>query len=269
MCGSSCTDVSVDIGNCGRCNNRCDPGQLCTAGSCVTPCAPPGLVCNGACVDATRDLANCGRCNNRCAAGQVCSAGACVTPTVTGMAGGACVRDSDCGAGGACLATGSGFTGGYCIYGCPAGATAGDACAGGTGICLNAGGAQLTCFRDCTPGGAGECRSGYICLDVSTDGSIGICYPHCSVNPGAVCGAQRCDASTGECSGLCTAASQCSSGSTCNATSMTCQCTASTNCGTGFRCYPATATRGAACGCTSSAVCSAGRSCDTSTGTCI
>jgi hypothetical protein len=50
---------------------------------------------------------------------------------------------------------------------------------------------------------------------------------------------------------------------------MTCQCTASTNCGTGFRCYPATATRGAACGCTSSAVCSAGRSCDTSTGPCI
>jgi len=185
------------------------------------------------------------------------------------MAGGPCVRDSDCGAGGACLTSGGGFMGGYCIFGCPSGAAAGDPCAGDTGLCIPNGG-QLICMRDCTPGTLGQCRTGYICLDVSTDGSIGICYPNCNVNPTAICGAYQCVSSTGECSGACTAgASTCSAGSSCNASTSRCECGPSTNCGAGYQCYPRSGARSAFCGCTSSAVCSSGRSCDTSTGTCI
>jgi hypothetical protein len=191
-----------------------------------------------------------------------------MTPVTSGVAGQACLRDADCGTGGQCLPTGQGFPGGYCIYGCAAGAKPGDPCAGGTGLCIPVSSGQLICFRDCTPGLSGDCRTGYICLDVSTDGSIGICYPNCSVNPGAVCGANRCDTSTGEClSGMCSSSSQCATSATC--TSGVCECTASSNCGTGNRCYPRSGTRAGFCGCSSSAGCNAGETCDTTTGRCL
>lgn len=177
------------------------------------------------------------------------------------------MRDSDCGPGGGCISAGSGFTGGYCVYGCAVGSELGDLCgADSSGICLN-GGSQLVCYRLCTPGVAGQCRSGYICLDVTTDGSAGICYANCALNPGGVCGAQRCDTATGECSGGCASSATCSTGSTCNTavTPASCQCGPTTNCGAGRRCYAATGR----CGCAASSACAAGNTCDTATGTCI
>jgi hypothetical protein len=265
-CGTDCTDVSSDIGNCGGCNVQCGPSQLCTAGTCVTPCAPPNLVCGGACIDATSSLVHCGRCNNACGAGQVCAGGACVTPTVTGTAGGPCVRDNDCGVGGVCLAAGSGYVGGYCIYGCPANPDSRIIlCAGDTGICVGDPAAP-SCYRGCRPNVSGDCRSGYVCNNVTTDGSLGICLPNCNTNPGAICGADLCNASTGECNAGCTTAGQCSTSSAC--TGGLCHCTAATNCGAGLRCIdPGTAS--ARCGCASSAVCSAGRTCDTASGFCL
>jgi len=186
----------------------------------------------------------------------------------SGTAGRACVRSSDCGAGGGCIANGEGWPNGYCIYGCGSGATPGDECAGGTGICLEAGGAQLLCFRDCVPGTAGACRSGYVCESVTEDDSLGVCTPDCRVNPGATCGASRCDTSTGNCfAAMCMSASSCSLSSTCAAGS--CECGALTNCGANRRCYPRVGSAPARCGCTSSAACPSDRACDTATGRCL
>lgn len=224
------------------------------------------MVCSGTCTDVTSDLRNCGSCGRACTGTQVCVAGNCMTVSTPQTAGQACVRDSDCGAGGGCVPNGSGFPGGYCVYLCPTGAMGGDTCADGTGICIP-NGTQMICFHDCTPGGSGECRSGYICQSVTSDDSLGICYPNCAGNPGAVCGAYRCDTASGECTGsMCTSSTQCSTSSTCS--SGSCVCTASTNCGAGRRCVGA-GTSTAHCGCLSSSACAAGRSCDTTSGNCI
>lgn len=268
MCGTSCVDVASDIAHCGACNMRCGANQLCMNGACVTPCPPPSVTCNRTCTDVTSDLANCGACGRRCTSGQACVSGACTTP-VTGVAGRACQRDADCGTGGACLPTGQGFPNGYCIYGCGAGARPGSACAGGTGICVPTSPDQpLICFRNCTPRSTGQCRTDYICLDISTDGTVGVCYPRCTFNPGAVCGAYRCNALTGECiRGTCTFNAQCSTGSVCN--EGECECSAMTSCGTGNRCYPRASTTPAYCACATNAGCANGEMCDTSTGRCL
>ncbi|MFO0646341.1 MAG: MXAN_6577-like cysteine-rich protein [Polyangiales bacterium] len=270
LCGSSCTSVSSDIGNCGRCGNRCASGQLCTGGACVTPCPAPSMVCSGACTDVTTDLVNCGRCGNRCATGQVCTGGACATPSAGGMAGSPCTRDSDCGSAGRCIAAGLGFPGGYCYYGCPLGSTPGDPCALGTGICLGvAGVTQNICFRGCTPGTSNGCRTGYVCLDVSSDHSTGVCFPNCTQNPGAVCGPDRCDTTTGACVGSCTSNEGCSRNSVCEVTSRTCYCTTGTDFGANLRCYVPPGGVAGACGCASSAACPVGRTCNTDTGVCL
>ncbi len=268
LCGSSCTALTTDIAHCGRCNNGCASGQLCTNGQCVTPCPPPNQVCAGACTNVGTDLAHCGRCGNRCPTGQVCTAGACVVPTEVGTAGAPCTRDSDCGTTGACLASGRGFPGGYCIYACPAGDRAGDRCAQGTGTCVAAARGALLCFRTCSPGVAGMCRAGYLCPSVTTDGRVGVCYPNCTLNPGAVCGPYRCGLS-GLCTSGCTSNIACSTASVCDLATSTCGCTAATNCGANQRCYvPAGASAGQ-CGCASSAACSIGYVCDPSTGQCV
>lgn len=220
---------------------------------------------NGCEANLQSHTANCGICGFLCGAGQFCQGGVCAAT----IAGQPCARDADCGTGGQCVPAGQGFTGGYCIYGCAASAAAGDPCANGTGICLpTSGGGQLVCFRDCVPGVTGRCRTGYICLSVTTDNSLGVCYPHCGVNPGLLCGPNRCDTTSGECqSATCTSSSQCAAGAVC----MTgrCECTVSTNCGTNARCYPRAGSTPGYCGCASSAWCASGRTCDTSTGRCL
>jgi hypothetical protein len=234
----------------------------------VTPCAPPSVTCNRTCTNVTSDLANCGECGRRCASGQSCVSGVCTTPVTTGRAGQACQRDSDCGPGGGCLSAGQGFLGGYCIYGCPAGAVAGDSCTGGTGVCIPVNGGQLLCLRSCTPNSSADCRVGYVCQSVTTNNSLGICYPNCALNAGAVCGAARCNTTTGQCqSAGCTTASQCSTGSVC--ASNVCECTAATSCGLGNRCYARTVTTPSYCGCSANAACANGETCDTSTGRCL
>lgn len=101
-------------------------------------------------------------------------------------------------------------------------------------------------MRDCTPGTLGQCRTGYICLDVSTDGSIGICYPNCNVNPTAICGAYQARfLDRRVLRGVHRGASTCSAGSSCNASTSRCECGPSTNCGAGYQCYPRSGARSA------------------------
>ena len=269
VCDRTCVNLLADARHCGNCNEPCSAGQGCFGGVCriIAPCMAPMTLCSGSCINTASDNAHCGGCDVRCGATQLCTSGACVPPGA-GMAGRACSRDADCGAGGACLPPGQGFSGGYCIYGCAAGARAGDSCVGGSGVCVPMDAGSLNCLPNCDPRSTGQCRTGYICQNISTGGSIGVCYPQCTVNPGAICGAYRCNTTTGECSrAACTTSTQCSSGSVCNA--GVCECTAATNCGAGNRCYPRAATTSAYCACATNASCASGEMCDTSTGRCL
>eukprot|EP00270_Netrium_digitus_P010302 TRINITY_DN3192_c0_g1_i1.p1 TRINITY_DN3192_c0_g1~~TRINITY_DN3192_c0_g1_i1.p1 ORF type:complete len:173 (+),score=9.49 TRINITY_DN3192_c0_g1_i1:196-714(+) len=59
-CGSLCTDIKTDPGNCGKCGAFCASTQTC---------------CSGTCADLTTDLANCGACGSRCPG--TCAASTC------------------------------------------------------------------------------------------------------------------------------------------------------------------------------------------------
>jgi hypothetical protein len=154
------------------------------------------------------------------------------------------------------------------VFACPKGATDGDPC-NGNGLCLNIGAAQLICYRECTPGGAGDCRTGYVCQSVSADNSVGRCIPDCRTNPTAVCGAYRCQSTDGQCGPVPCTTTSCSTGSTCVSSTMRCECGSTTSCGTGRRCFPRSGTTAPFCGCTSNSACAADQTCDTLTGRCM
>lgn len=267
LCAGFCTDVSFDLNHCGRCNNPCPSGQACVSGRCGggTTCTAPRTMCSGVCVDPTTDITNCGGCGLRCATGQSCTAGRCGGGTTGGTAGSACTRNSDCPSG-ACISAGEGYPGGYCIFACPASSSPGDPC-NGNGLCLPVSTTQNICFRECTPGGVGECRSGYVCESVTEDDSVGICSPDCRSNPALTCGAYRCQ-SDGVCGPVPCTTTSCSTGSTCSASTQRCECGTSTSCGASRRCYPRSGTTAPFCGCTSSSACAADETCNTATGRC-
>ncbi len=109
-CSGLCRDMMTDEQNCGRCENRCTPYQVCSSGRCTSipgssgldsvATSPPAAVaavpttaaplpttagcaagtslCNGVCTDILTSNGNCGSCNNRCAEGQKCQGGRCV-----------------------------------------------------------------------------------------------------------------------------------------------------------------------------------------------
>ncbi len=169
------------------------------------------------------------------------------------------------GPGGACAPAAQGFPGGYCVYACAATAQAGTACTS-AGVCSGPGDQNL-CFRRCSPGASGGCRQGYVCLDITGGGTVGVCYPNCTSNPGLLCGAYRCNATTGACGGgRCTDSARCSPGSYCGVLSARCECTAATSCGPNHRCY--VFVTGSRCGCANDAGCGPGRTCNTNNGTC-
>ena len=62
MCGGACVDTSTDVLHCGACSRACARNQVCTSGTCTTPCPAKQVACNGAC----------------CAG--VCAAGSCKLP---------------------------------------------------------------------------------------------------------------------------------------------------------------------------------------------
>src|SRR5207249_695514 len=90
LCGSSCTDLSKDSFNCGKCGVPCPQGYSCNQGNCASPVdmamsldqgqtCPGGMtLCNGSvgpsCTDLSKDPANCGGCGYTCAGGAQCQA---------------------------------------------------------------------------------------------------------------------------------------------------------------------------------------------------
>jgi hypothetical protein len=74
-----CIDVSSSPTNCGSIGNRCNMGQTCLMGSCVSQMACRGMytLCSGACVSTDSNVRHCGRCGNTCDGEQVCVSGQC------------------------------------------------------------------------------------------------------------------------------------------------------------------------------------------------
>jgi hypothetical protein len=88
-CAGSCTDLTTDHGNCGRCGNPCATGQQCVNGGCqcnATSCASGCCGVGGECVPygAGQNSGSCGTGGSTCAPclpGTVCNtSGQCVPP---------------------------------------------------------------------------------------------------------------------------------------------------------------------------------------------
>jgi hypothetical protein len=102
--GGGCFDPSNDPNHCGDCVTKCNNGDACVLGHCVTtPCNPPctngnlcvggQCRCNGSgacdgtqtccadgCKDLTSDPMNCNMCGHKCDAGSYCCSGTCTKP---------------------------------------------------------------------------------------------------------------------------------------------------------------------------------------------
>lgn len=98
--GVGCVDITSNHLHCGRCGNRCGPGEICRGGRCVScdELCPSGMICSGGtepyscscrpgltrctstCVDTTSDSENCGSCGNVCrvdGGSPICVGGSC------------------------------------------------------------------------------------------------------------------------------------------------------------------------------------------------
>jgi hypothetical protein len=81
-CDGFCVNLQSDPDHCGSCENACQPGARCLAGSCTEMCGgvecPAGQsCCDDVCTDLDTSQNHCGGCGNACAAGEACIEGTC------------------------------------------------------------------------------------------------------------------------------------------------------------------------------------------------
>jgi uncharacterized protein (TIGR02145 family) len=213
--------TASDRANCGRCDNACDDGQVCSNGTCALSCQTGLTDCDGSCVSTATDRANCGVCGHACDPGQVCSGGVCALSCQSQLAecDGLCVDTATdlnhCGSCETHCLSGEVCLGGNCVVSCQTGLTDCSAqcidtrvdpnnCGGcGTrctdGFVCSSGNCALTCqsgLTDCS----GTCR------DLKTDrGHCGACDNACAA--GQVCENGACVVSCSEglasCGGSC------------------------------------------------------------------
>src|SRR5689334_14956367 len=60
VCGAACTDPRKDFYHCGGCGKECDPGSVCSDGTCKLHCPAGETSCAGSCIDLASDSAHCG-----------------------------------------------------------------------------------------------------------------------------------------------------------------------------------------------------------------
>ncbi|MEZ4269818.1 MAG: hypothetical protein R3F39_25955, partial [Myxococcota bacterium] len=77
LCGGICVNTTVNPLHCGACDEACDPGQVCSGGTCSSECLPGLLACGQTCVDPLTDPAYCGGCSTICEVGEGCVNGSC------------------------------------------------------------------------------------------------------------------------------------------------------------------------------------------------
>jgi hypothetical protein len=80
-CGTNCTDIRTDPGNCGACGVPCIAGQICQGGHCITKCDEGEVACFNSCHNLSYDAQNCGICGNSCPVGLTCNRSIC-SPTL-------------------------------------------------------------------------------------------------------------------------------------------------------------------------------------------
>ena len=208
-CGGACVDLGSDPANCGVCARACGSGEVCSAGTCSSICAPPTTKCGALCIDLTKDSSNCGACGKACGAGESCLSSVCTLTCGGGTTkcGSACVdlaKDSaNCGSCGHACAGAMVCSAGACEVVCGGGTTkCGSSCVDLTKDSANCG----SCGHACA---TGESCSGSSCLLVCSSPTSkcgGVCVDTSSDN--ANCGA---------CGAVCGACTTCSSGG-CRAT---------------------------------------------------
>lgn len=128
-CDGECVLVSESREHCGACDNACEAGEVCSAGTCATSCGGGLTECEGICEDLETDRANCGECGNACASGQVCVDGACELSCAEGqeICDGACTDTQssfeNCGSCGNACDDGQVCSLGACALSCASGLT--------------------------------------------------------------------------------------------------------------------------------------------------
>ncbi|MBI5533966.1 MAG: hypothetical protein HY898_14690 [Deltaproteobacteria bacterium] len=218
LCGSVCVDLSKDPAHCGACSHACEPGQVCSNGTCSMVCSGGTTRCGDLCVNTKLDPSHCGACDHACKTGEVCSAGTCSLTCSGGTTrcGDRCVElqtdPTNCGKCSSTCKSPEQCVAGQCALVCPPGQTKCD------DQCVNLLEDSLHCGT-CTT----ACPQGQVC-------AVGNCAFECPLGLVACDGAcidplvspNHCGA-TGDCAGP-NAGESCGAGMACNAGACTLSC---------------------------------------------
>ena len=182
LCGTECVNTDRDNDHCGQCDNPCDPGEVCSGGSCALSCQQGLVKCDGSCVDPLTDLEFCGASSDCqgpnagevCDTGQICSGGSCILSCPQGQidCDNSCIDPltdlTYCGASSDCQGQNAGETcaqGELCSAGsCAATCQAGLIACGGTCVDPLTSNSFCGASSDCAGENAGEtCDPGEVC----------------------------------------------------------------------------------------------------------
>ncbi|HEY8040574.1 MAG TPA: hypothetical protein VIF15_12300 [Polyangiaceae bacterium] len=163
-CGSTCTSLTNDPKNCGKCGVACGANQVCNLGQCETSCSPPQTMCGGptdagGAVDASKEAGgDSGAKDSGTVADAATGDGGVVQPYCANTG----TDSSNCGACGHVCPPNHTCNNGLCGLSCPPGqraCIAGDTCIPSATCCSSAD-CPVTGEICPQPGGACQCPSG-------------------------------------------------------------------------------------------------------------